>query len=804
MANDPKIDINLLEELSKDEMKMSTGQFDFFRLKHVFFKSRVLICVLLIISLTIGYLFLRYTPNVYESTARLKINFKSESGILGIQSNINAPGQKGSSLQGEIEIIRSSVIFQEVIDKLDINVSYFVEGQILSEEKYRSSPFKILYNKSISQVPYDRKINLRIIDQNTFEYGFEEGPKTRSKFGEKIQLKLFEFQVLKTAGFNKSSIGPNFFFKINSNGYLLNYMRTNLSVQIENNEASTVSVRFKDYNKYKAQSIVDKFVQVYLSKTLEKKKESHRKTLEYINKQISHTKEKLDYADKLLRDFIRNSSTFDAKSEFPRLKEKKNQLEQQLAEKLNELEGLDKLYRSLEEQDSISFFLSGVRNNSNPEIVKLSNELGQLYKEFESLKLTSKPNTFLYQKKELELLRLKNNILQFILSERNLLVDNVMKLKNKIEDVQTETYGIPARDSEQRRLERDYQLFEKFYTLFYTKRIEYEIMKAGTIQEFDVLSEASLPGESIYPVRIFVYGLALFGWLFITIGWLVLQYLMQNKIVNQADLERSISAPLLGSVPKHNKEKMEMSQLVVGNYPKSILSEAFRSIRTNLDFLVPSKDSKHISVTSTVSGEGKTFIALNLGGVLAMSGKKVIILDLDMRKPKIHHGLGSSNLDGMSNILIGKSSYQSCIQKSSIEGLDFITAGPIPPNPSELLLRPDFDELLKELDKSYDIVLLDSPPVGLVTDGIILQRKVDASIYVVRSDYSRKGVEKSINKLIHFNKIKNLSVILNAVSKHSSNQYGYGGYGYGYGYGYYDDESKLGKNIFSKLFKRKK
>jgi capsular exopolysaccharide synthesis family protein len=223
---------------------------------------------------------------------------------------------------------------------------------------------------------------------------------------------------------------------------------------------------------------------------------------------------------------------------------------------------------------------------------------------------------------------------------------------------------------------------------------------------------------------------------------------------------------------------------VVDKNPKSSLSESLRAIRTNIDFLTTGKDKKKIiSVTSTVASEGKTFIAVNLAGILALSGLKVIILDLDMRKPKLHQAFDLVNDRGMSTLLIGRNTLEECICPTSVENISVIPAGPTPPNPSELLLRRELDDLIVTLQETYDIVLIDSPPVGLVTDGIIIMQKVDLPIYVVRSEYSKRVYLKNITKLVKTNGFRNLSVILNGMDKFKTY-----GYGYAYGYDYYTDD----------------
>ncbi|MBL0095675.1 MAG: CpsD/CapB family tyrosine-protein kinase [Bacteroidetes bacterium] len=236
------------------------------------------------------------------------------------------------------------------------------------------------------------------------------------------------------------------------------------------------------------------------------------------------------------------------------------------------------------------------------------------------------------------------------------------------------------------------------------------------------------------------------------------------------------------------------------------MSEAFRSVRTNLQFISSAEGAKIIAVTSTISGEGKTFNAINLAGVIAFSGLRVVILDLDMRKPKIHLGFNVENNHGISTLLIGRDTPEKCILKSSLANLDFITAGPIPPNPAELIINPKMDALLEHLKALYDVIIIDLPPVGIVSDGVPMMQKADYPLYILRANYSKKMFIAQINKLITENKVNNLSIILNGVEM-SRLKYGYGygysygygyGYGYSYGYGYYEDDNEP-KNLFEKV-----
>jgi capsular exopolysaccharide synthesis family protein len=220
-------------------------------------------------------------------------------------------------------------------------------------------------------------------------------------------------------------------------------------------------------------------------------------------------------------------------------------------------------------------------------------------------------------------------------------------------------------------------------------------------------------------------------------------------------------------------------------------SEAFRTLRTNLDFFNAATSQKTIAISSTVSGEGKSFIAMNLGGVLALSKKKIVLLDLDMRKPKANLPAPfNDNSKGMSTILIKKNTWQECVIKTSLEDLDYIASGPHPPNPSELLMNGAFEQVLEDLKKHYDYVIMDTPPVGLVTDGIMAMKRADIAIYIFRANYSKKEFLSNLQRIININKFANITTLLNAIPVSDKKTYGYG---------YYEEERKSSiKSFFKK------
>jgi capsular exopolysaccharide synthesis family protein len=354
-------------------------------------------------------------------------------------------------------------------------------------------------------------------------------------------------------------------------------------------------------------------------------------------------------------------------------------------------------------------------------------------------------------------------------------------LKGKVSGFESDFFELPEKKMEFNRLKNIQDLNEKYFTLLMEKKVLYEISDAGYASANRILKQPKINQTPVAPNRQFIYGSFMFLGLIIGLGVMLLKYLTFNEINMVEDLEAILpkNVSILGGVPLF-RYHLEFSQLIVSEAPKSSMAESMRKIRTNLSYINP--NYKTIAISSSISGEGKTFVALNLGGIIAMSGKRTILLDLDMRKPKIHLGLNADNTHGMSSLIVGQSTLEQCIKQTKVEFFDFITAGPIPPNPSELILSDNFKKIVDELKELYDVVIIDNPPVGLVSDGVKNLTEADIPIYVFKSHYSKRNFAYRVKELFEMQQLKSLNVILNGVQSSRSSIYGYG-----YGDGYVDD-----------------
>ena len=604
-----------------------------------------------------------------------------------------------------------------------------------------------------------------------------------------IVLPGIKLQITGTPQLTEKSREQNYHFTIQDESTVNGYLDKNLAVEIVNPDANTIQISFTDFNSSKAQNIVNKIDTVYLHEKVARKSESTALQLRFLDQMLNQTQHSLQQSEDKLQDFTQESKTFDVKADINGIAGKVEALETErtaleektsLLAEISRLAGQERLTNS--ENETVEQSIPTLASLEDPQLSAALNNLNGQQSDLRRILRSSTDRTEAVQQRQANLAFTRSSIKRLLLQDQKLLRRKTDLLDQKRSELNALLMSLPAKATQLARLQRPVDLYTKNFLMLFEKGIDFNIMKAGNTADFQILSPASPPAEPIFPNKLIVYAVGLIGGVVLGLGLIGVRYFMHNTVTNVRELERNTKAAVLGIIPAYNKEKMEISRLVVDKNPKSSISESIRSIRTNLDFISSSKKKRLISVTSTISGEGKTFVTVNLGGIIALSGQRVIILDLDMRKPKVNLAFEAENTRGISTILIERHGVQECIQRTTIESLQFISAGPTPPNPSELILSDRFDWMIKELFLTYDVILIDTPPVGLVTDGILIMRKADIPLYIVRADYSRKAFIKNMNRLMRSNNLTRMCTILN--DTHSNSGYGYG-YGYGYDYGAY-------------------
>ena len=486
-------------------------------------------------------------------------------------------------------------------------------------------------------------------------------------------------------------------------------------------------------------------------------------------------------------------------------------LEQRIAEIDYEIETLKEVKEQINRNPDINMYemmaiMSG--QSSNAFLSSMLKSLQDLIAKRESMlfEVTESNHKIVVIDKQIE--SKKETIIDFIGSTITRLEKQKAGCENKENDIRNGILKKVSYDElEYSKLQRIYSANEAHYSKLLDRKIEILISQSGYVSTNLVLEKASVPGGAISPILSKTMTMAVLLALVLSVLFLLARYLFYNKILTSSDIGKYTDIPVIGEVVT-SRRKSEFSRAVVHNNARSHVTENFRKIRTNLDYYPLESKCRVIITTSTVPGEGKTFIAINTADIYAMSGKKVLLVDFDLRKPRLEKCLDLDNEFGLSTILTNRKTWQECLHKDVVENMDVITSGPLTPIAAELLIGKNIDTFISEVRNEYDIVILDTPPLGIIHDAITLSKYADNFFYVMRSGISVKGYIEYINGIVEEHGLKNVSMILNGLpaSKHSS--YGYSKYGYSnygkYGYTEDEDDDNTGKgNFFSRLFGKK-
>ncbi|WKV12999.1 GumC family protein [Marivirga harenae] len=778
---------NVDAKSSHKPLNNETEVVDFFKLKTILKKNLPWAILLISITVFVAFLYVRYTNVRFQSYAELKLNKRSEASVFGFNP-LKEESSNLNTLSGEVELIRSKLFLKQVIGKLPLDVSYHVIGRFKNEERYKFTPFTVSYEASCAS--YGQKFYVDIINKETFKISTnpDGGDWTTHTFEKYFTLNGCSYKLEKTSHFFSTE---KLFFSISTPESLISYVESNLSVAPENLNANTIKITFADYNPYKVQAIVEKISELYTEYSKEQKNRANQLKIEFLNKQLGQTEDELSNYETYIEDFTIKNKTVNPSEDVNRLISEMVKMDSILYGINYQLGEIENIKEQLEKDtlsfDKINYLV--LPANMQP----LFEEFSELKQQYQVAKTRYRTESQVLQQRKIEINSLKDRINNYLSNKLEILKERKENILYRKREIESKFSQLPAKTNELNQKMRFYSLYEELYLSLMQKKTEFEIAQAGTLSEVDILTPANLPRSPIGPSTNLIYiGSFAVGFIlsFIFIGF---RYLVYDEINSIHELERLTSIPIIAKISRLNRYVAKKSGVIVSEKPRSQISEAFRTLRTSLDFIGIKDGKKVLSISSTTSGEGKTFISVNLAAILAMSSKKVIILDLDMRKPRAQYAFNlDQNEIGVSSILSGGVHWKDCVNNTKTENLHFIPSGVIPPNPAELLESEYFDQLLNELKAEYDIILLDTPPIGLVSDGIIALKKSDHSLFVVRADYSKRSFVNDLHRSLNLNNIQNISIIFNAVRKENK--------GYGYYQDYYNDNNSKSISTLKRLF----
>jgi len=741
--------------------------------KTISYRKWSIISITLLMTL-IALVFAYYMPNVYQasSTLQIELDKKSSLGQDVLADVLN--GASSSNLDTESEVIKSRYLVKKVVEKLHLNHQYVGVNQFYKKIYfYDDKPFQVDLLKGIDlecKIIPRTKTSFILVVSGIDDNGEEFEYKKERRYNQRINNKYFSLVVRKDA--NLTLDMRYYLVSFQDSAYFADELE--LSISNPSKKADILKISYSDTNAKRAKDFVRLLTTEYMNQSLERKTKEATFTLRFVNEQLKIIKSNLQKASKQLESFKQENNTVSVKESITQLSTQFAEYENQKSILDMKLTAIKDIVLQIQKGQLETLTLAGIGLEDNS-MEKIIGELQQaIIKQKELLK------NYTYEHPEVKTMTERITQLKRIITKsmKNILANvNQRKsaLDQKLEQLQTKLQALPKQEQDYIGLERNFLFNNKFYTYLMEKKTETEIKKAATISKNRILDLPLLPRKPIKPKRKLIIAVGFILGVILGIFLAFIREFLDNTIKEENDITDNTNIPMLGIIPHYENTETERT-LIVLKSPKSPISEAFRNIRTNLQFML-TNDARVISITSTIEKEGKTSIAANLAGAMHLLKKRVVIVNLDLRKPTLHTMFDVANTQGVSNYLSGLSS--KVIYKTKYEYIDIVPAGPVPPNPNELIASERLGILVDELKEKYDIVILDTPPIGLVADSKVIVRYSDLTIYMLRANHAKKDFINLPNEL-YKNDVK-IALVLNDL-KISKRGYGYGN---GYGYGYY-------------------
>jgi len=765
---------------------------DFKRVGYRALRFWYLVVLSLVIGLAFSFIINRYTARIYPVKASVIIREKEETsgGELLYKNALIDPYR---NYLNEPYIIRSYPLIGRVIENLNFEVAFYQKGNIKTTEVY-GLPVKA--RLLVRNGSYGATLIFKALDENSFLIRSNDDElKDKGRvfqFNDSIEYNGHRFVLLKDSLKSLEGIRNVQYYITFLDPFAVTESYVNrLSVDWAEVGAGVLNLGITGSNPNKESDFMNNLITTYQQYDLDKKNQTGERTIQFITAQLKEISDSLKIFERQLEQFKISNSIENLDSEAKRLFEKLDPLETQKTELLIRSHYYDYLIKYIDQGNNMDLVI--LPSSVGVEDQILSEMISKMINIQLELKLfigKGRDENPLVKGGLKRLEGIRKDVLE---SVSTLKVTDKFKsdlLEKQIAELEKEIDRLPLQQRQLVSIQRNYSLLENLYIFLMQKMSEAGISKASNVSDIGVVN-FPMKGKAISPntSRNYFFGFA-FGLLIPVLVFALFEFLNQ-RIQSKEDIEKISAIPFIGGIGHYETK----DNLAVSLKPKSAVAESFRALRSNLNYFTSNQLKKVFLVSSSISGEGKTFSTINLATVFAMSGRKTLIIGADMRKPKIFSDFGLQNVSGLSGYLSELNSFSEVLQHTSIDNLDLISAGPVPPNPSELLLNNRFETLIKEALLRYDYIIIDSPPLAIVTDAFVLSNFADHTVFITRQNYTPKAFLKDVQEFYNAGKLKNISIVLNDIYR-SGIGYGYG-YGHGYSYGYRYGNKKNGDGYYS-------
>ena len=759
-----------------------------------------------LIALVLAFLYLRYTPQLYQSKATIIIKDEKTQSPLEMaafsQFGSFLSRFKTNQIDNELAIFNSKRLISETVKELQLNIKYEVLGNIKTSELYGYRPFEVKFQSFdesfVDPIPV---LYFKMLSES--EFHLESEPlnlSTNYSFGEQISLPFGVITVLpnlddaeKFRGYKNKTI------LVSYNSVETVALRFQERVNILNTDAKSnvVELSIQTQNREKGEDFLNELVRQYNKDAVQDRNEIAKKTSAFIESRLQIITRELDSVETNKEDFKSTNRLTDIQAEAQITLENASEFNKRQLDVSTQMELSNTMidYMKNADRDELLPANIGISNESVGSAVNNYNEL-ILYRN--KLLQTSTPKNPVVKSVNDQIAQMRSSILESLENSKNALRIAMKDLNMQENIISSKISQVPAKEKIFRGIERQQTIKEQLYLFLLQQREEASIALAATADRAKIVDSAYGPQEPVSPKKSLIYLGALLAGLLVPFGGIYSFNLLNTKVKGRKDVERHLkSVPIIGEIPKVQKGDSDL----IKHNDQSIMAEAYRIFRTNLQYLFINKlekneEGKSLIVTSTIKGEGKTFVAFNLALTLALTGKKVVLVGADIRNPQLQRYLPEhlKSKKGLTEYIVYDDLELADVvaQSEYNENLNIIVSGAIPPNPAELLMQKRTSTLVEELRKQYDYIILDTAPAMLVTDTILINKLADITLYVVRADYTDRRLLDFAKDAIEDGRLTNVAMVLNNVALNNF------GYGNKYGYAYSHEERSLLKRILNK------
>jgi len=750
----------------------------------------------ILISLGLAF-FKNYTSiPIYRISSSVLIKENTErSGSRDMNDYLNSSLLGNNfNFQNELWVLQSSPVIEKTVKNINLSVSYFYKSDFKYLDAYRSAPFRILFSPNHVQ-PLNVKFEITFNKSGTFylkaeservyfyDYSSEEYKYQKQNWsfqksgtpGKLIETPDLAFIVdidsNKVISDEESSL---YSFEFRDQNSIARAFKGNFQFDIIDQKATVIEISFLSESVSKGKDVVNELMKVYSTQNLERKNHIAGITIDYIDKQLGEISDSLSMTEFNLQQFRSANQILNVVEQSTGISAQYVQLQNQRAELITRKRYYDYVAEYLNKNDEFSNMIVPASMGIPDQILtSLMTELIASQSQRSNLIDNKQEKNPLVNKLNIKIENIKKTIADNISAVRQTTDISIDEMNKRISKIEGQISRMPKTEQQLGGFERKYRLNDAIYNYLLEKRAEAKITKASNLPD-DIIIEpaAQTGGGPVSPNTNKNYIMALLLGIGLPFSFLIVQKALNNKIESQESIERITNIPVLGKII-HNYKK---TSNVVFEYPKSPIAESYRVLRTNLDFTLKGGGHHTIMITSCIAGEGKSFNALNTAMSYAQLGRKTILINFDLRKLTSYFDKQEESSIGLSSFLLNKVSLKDIILKSPDDKLDYISSGPIPPNPAELLALDETIKMIQELRNQYEYIILDTPPLAQVTDGFLLMESADLKAIIIRYNYSKKKIITMVLKDLKHKNIENVCLIMND-NRIKSDQYGYG-YGY--------------------------